>query len=460
MRLPRAALATFACCGALAFAEDRLPAAAEFPPDDEIRAILRGRVDSGNGVGLVVGVLDAKGKRVIAYGRQDREGGPPVDGDTRFEIGSLTKLFTSALLADMAVRGEVALLDPVRKYLPSEVRVPKVSGRDITLMDLSIHASGLPRIPADLRSRDFENPYADYSVANLYEDLGALPDASGLPPPEARYSNLGVGLLGHALARRGGKDYETLLRERVLGPLGLRATSVALDAAGQAHLAWPHYATLARAKPWDFPTLAGAGALRSTANDLLAFASANLDSGKESGELVEALRLQRTPVDPVHALGWFVRGWWLVHEGATAGSVSFIAMDTREKRAVVVLGNSANPVADIGNHLADAGRPLKVLPRREAPRAVTLADPAAFDEFAGTYRIAPDFAIVASREGTRFFIQATNQARLEIVPYAADKFFLRAVDAKISFVRHEGRVTHLLLDQDQRVQRGDRVPAE
>ena len=431
--------------------------AADAPPGDELLGILKARVEARRAVGLVAGTTDAGGRHLAAAGTLVAGGSKLVDGNSLFEIGSLTKLFTTLLMADMVVRGEVALDDPVRKFLPPTVKVPKFAGKDITLGQLASHASGLPRMPKTLHARDDENPYADYTVANLYEDLAEMPDAQQLPPDAQRYSNLGVALLGHALALRSGKDYEALLRERVLLPLGLRDVAIKLDAAAKARFAMPHHATLVPSPPWDLPVFAAAGALHASANDLLAFAEAEL--GLKATPLAAAIRLQQTPIDATHALGWLSQGdHILMHLGATGGTVSFIALDTRTKRAVVVMGNSANAIVDIGNHLFDPSLPLQA-PEPQAVHVVKLlADPASFDAFVGVYRLAPTFSIAVTREGDRYFAQATNQPRLEILPMGGDAFFLKPVEATMTFVRDgEGRVTHLMLDQNKRVQRANRV---
>src|SRR6185437_13514122 len=135
------------------------------PNDSEIRNILIERIDKDHqSVGIVVGVIDATGQRIIAYGNLDKGDNRPLNGDTVFEIGSVTKVFTSLLLADMVQRGEVALTDPVAKYLPPQVKVPERGGKKITLVDLATHTSGLPRLPTNLKPRDPNNPYADYSI--------------------------------------------------------------------------------------------------------------------------------------------------------------------------------------------------------------------------------------------------------------------------------------------------------
>jgi CubicO group peptidase (beta-lactamase class C family) len=129
-------------------------AAWELPTDAAIKDNLALRIDrQRDGVGIVVGLIDRDGRRVVAHGRCKRGGRRLVDGDTLFEIGSNGKVFTSLLLSDMVRRGEAALDDPVAKYLPGRVTVPERGGRQITLADLATHTSGLPRMPTTTRRR-------------------------------------------------------------------------------------------------------------------------------------------------------------------------------------------------------------------------------------------------------------------------------------------------------------------
>ncbi|HEX7678961.1 MAG TPA: serine hydrolase domain-containing protein, partial [Thermoanaerobaculia bacterium] len=230
-------------------------------PDKDIRAILADRIDvQRQGVGIVVGVIDPSGRRTVAYG-STKKGEGPVDANTVFEIGSITKVFTSLLLADAVQRGEVALTDPVSKYLPPNVKVPERGGKKITLVDLATHTSGLPRMPTNFHPRDPGNPYADFSVAQLYEFLSSVELTRDIGS-KYEYSNLGGGLLGHALALRAGTDYETLVRTRILEPLGMKSTAITLSKAMKDRLAPGHNAELQPVANWDIPTLAGAGALR------------------------------------------------------------------------------------------------------------------------------------------------------------------------------------------------------
>ena len=118
------------------------------PEDSEIRKILVERIDKDRqSVGIVVGVIEPSGRRIIAYGNLDQSDKRALDGDTIFELGSVTKVFTSLLLADMVRRGEVSLTDPVTKFLPTGTKMPERGDRQITLQDLATHMSGPPLNP-------------------------------------------------------------------------------------------------------------------------------------------------------------------------------------------------------------------------------------------------------------------------------------------------------------------------
>jgi D-alanyl-D-alanine-carboxypeptidase/D-alanyl-D-alanine-endopeptidase len=241
------------------------------PGAGEIREILVRRIDQQKqAVGIVVGVIEPDGRRVVAYGNLANGDPRPLDGDTIFEIGSVTKVFTSLLLADMVNRKEVTLDDPAAKYLPENARMPERNGKSMTLHDLSTHTSGLPPLPGNMKSKDLRNPYADYGVDDLYQFFSGytLPRDPG---SEFEYSNLGAGLLGHLLACRAGTDYESLVGIRITEPLGMPDTGITLSSSMRQRMATGHDPTLTPVANWNFATLAGAGALRSSANDMLTF---------------------------------------------------------------------------------------------------------------------------------------------------------------------------------------------
>ncbi len=165
----------------------------------------------GKHAGIVVGILRGGDQSVAGYGTVDA-GQQPPDENAIFEIGSVTKVFTTLLLAEMVLRGEVALDDPAQKYLPSTLHMPKWRGQEITLFHLATHASSLPRLPRNLwkTTKDLANPYANYQVSDMYEFLSGFKLKRPIGS-RVEYSNLGMGLLGHILGLVAGKSFEELV---------------------------------------------------------------------------------------------------------------------------------------------------------------------------------------------------------------------------------------------------------
>ncbi len=396
------------------------------PSDAEIRKILVERVETHRqSVGIVVGVIEPGGRRIVTYGSRAKGDARPLDGDTVFEIGSITKVFTSLLLADAVRRGEVSLSDPVAKYLPPEAKMPE-RGRAITLQDLATHTSGLPRMPDNFQPKDPANPYADYSVEQMYQFLSRH-QLTRDPGAQFEYSNLGVGLLGHVLARRAGMDYETLVRTRVTGPLGMRHTAIALSPEMQARLAPGHSPALEPVPNWDVPTFAGAGALRSSTNDMLTFLAAALGYGSSPLDSAFATMLSTRPppssTGPDTALGWVIfKGketeviW---HNGGTGGYRTWAGYEPKSRAGVVVLTNAGTAAGpdDIGRHLLVPSSPLlQKFPSQgpQKPRTQTTVDAAVFERYVGRYQLAPSAVLTITRDGTRFFVQLTGQPTFEI----------------------------------------------
>jgi len=432
------------------------------PGDDEIREILRERVgEQADRTGIVVGVIEPDGRRIVAYGSAGAGADRPLDGDAVFEIGSVTKVFTALLLADMAEGGEIGLDDPVERYLPDGVNVPERGGRSITLRELALHHSGLPRLPGNMDPADPTNPYADYSVEQLYAFLSSHELQRDIGA-QYEYSNLGYGLLGHALARAAGVDYETLVRERIAEPLGMASTAATLNRDLRSRLATGHDVRRRETSNWDLPTLPGAGALKSTANDLLSFLALFLGQHDEPLEdPLSVMLTERRPAGPGMeiALGWHIRQraddegivW---HDGGTGGYRSFVGLDPAAGAGVVVLTNVSTPagVNDIGLHLLDATLPLLPAdsPLLETPRERTriTLEPEALDPLVGRYAFGPGIEMTVTREGNRLFVTPTGQPRTEVFPESATRFFFDAVDADIEFRTDEqGRVHSLVVTQ-------------
>jgi serine-type D-Ala-D-Ala carboxypeptidase/endopeptidase len=425
------------------------PSLASEPIPAPVRDHVTRLVEEGHVMGVVVGVVDAGGSSTFSRGLL-AAGGPPVDEHTLFEIGSITKVFTAALLADMAGRGEVDLDTPLEKLLPAGTRMPGNGGAAITLADLATHRSALPRLPDAFEPPDGENPYAAYREADLLAFLAAhrLEREVGA---RYEYSNLGAGLLGYALARRAARTYEDAIIERIAAPLGMVDTRVTLSSQQASRLARGHLGGQPVAG-WDFDALAGAGALRSTAGDMLRFLAANLGLEEEARlpalAATHAGRHETGVPDLAVALGWHVwdkHGATLLwHNGGTGGYRSFSGFDPQRRRGVVVLANSGDAaIDDLGLHLLEPGFELAEL------GSPTPLDPAALEELAGFYELAPGVVFHVTREGVQLFAQLTGQQRFPVYPQAPGEFSYKVVDARLAFHRdEEGKVDRLVLHQN------------
>ncbi len=439
------AIALAACLGMLARAQSPVserPGPWIVAGDTTIRQLLAERIGP-NGVGAVVGVLELRGTRVVTYGRSGAPDSRPLDGDTVFQIGSVTKVFTGLLLADMVVRGEVGLDDPAARYLPDGVRMPQ-RGRPITLLDLSKHWSALPSMPTNFALDGQPDPYAAYTEAQLYECLATyeLPRAPG----QQSYSNLGVALLGRLLARHAGAVYEPFLRTRVLEPLGLRSTSVTLSPDQRTRLAPGHDRYRQPVDTWELVVMPASGSLRSTANDLLRFLAANLD---EHSPLRQAMELMRTPG---RALGWgrSTLGGQDVygHEGGKEGYRSAIVFNPRTRTGVVVLTNARadDSPMNLARHLLFRDAPLLPPARTPVRPAAVALDTATLDAFAGRYRLGDGHDLRIARRGDHLLVDVVGDGISTFFASAKNRFYDNTSDAEISFTRGvDDRVTGLEL---------------
>jgi CubicO group peptidase (beta-lactamase class C family) len=325
---------------------------------DSLQFVIEREVNNRRSVSITAGVLDADKKQVISAGRANKKKKDVPGGNTVYEIGSITKVFTSLLLADMVVRKQINLDDPISKFLPASVKAPTRNGKEITLRSLATHTSALPDLPTNMVVAGRVNPYAAYTVKEAYVFLSNYTLSRDVGS-KYEYSNYGAALLGHILTIAASNDYESLVKQRICAPLKMKRTSIAIHskqgkniAAGYDRFGKPVASYNA------FDVFEAAAAIRSTVNDLLKFASANLGLTRTS--LDSAIRLSHTLQDTTGmanlevALGWhsFNRHGRQIlwHNGQTGGFKSFLGLDKEKKRAIVILANGGNPVDDIGFH--------------------------------------------------------------------------------------------------------------
>jgi D-alanyl-D-alanine-carboxypeptidase/D-alanyl-D-alanine-endopeptidase len=435
------------------------PALAEI--DAATIAFFEDQVAKGRYPGVMVAVVQDGEVSYRGFGVADKATGAVPDADTPFEIGSITKTFTGLLLAELEAEGKVELDDPVERYIPDGATIPQVGPQPITLRDLAVQRSGLPRLPADLAPANPLDPYADYDEADLWGSLAALTPARA-PDAGYEYSNLGYGLLGTLIARASGGSYAALLEERIFAPLGMEATGLADIAVTQGYM--PNGTAV---PPWKFDSLAGAGAIRSTARDMVKYLKANLgESGPEELQAA-ALSAQQPRAElggGIHlGLAWMTMpagaGKW--HNGGTYGFNSFAGVDREKRRAVLVWTNVfdlGNPLDAVGMHLLNPELPLPA--RRPAkPSGIEMSMPAAEKAaYVGSFKMEFGPTLTVTLEGNQLMAQLSGQPAVPVFPSEPDRLFYRVVEAELAFTRDaDGKVDGVTLLQNGAVLPGKRL---
>jgi serine-type D-Ala-D-Ala carboxypeptidase/endopeptidase len=425
--------------GALAQPRPAWPA-----PDADIRRILTERVDGRKAaVGIVVGALAPAGRRFVGYGRLAADDPRAPGRDTVYEIGSVTKVFTCLLFAEMVRRGEVGLEDPVSTHLPAGVRTPARDGRPITLLDLATHTSGLPTFPplpgaqpANVRQM-LEGWYAA-TPRYTHEDAYAfLADFEPPRAPGARweYSNFGTSLLAHALSRRVGSDYAALLERRVLRPLGLRDTALQPTPAMARRMAAGHEGELVAAPRWELGFFEPGGGLLSTADDLLSFVRVFIPgSGAPLQEAAAIMLAHRRPSierGVEQAMGWEVVALagtpFLSKGGLTRGQTATLVCDPAAGTAVAVLCNSDKAPTDIARHLL---RPE--LPLSRSYTVVSVA-PEVLARYVGEFKSPSGTLFAVERVGTGLGMRMMGSPPAPMVAIADNRFAMQMAGAEIEF---------------------------
>lgn len=393
--------------------------------------------------GVVVGIYDAG--KIEIYGFGQGPGGQPPNGDTLFELGSVTKVYTGLLLADAVQRKEVELDTPVAELMPPGVTVPTRDKTLITLRHLVLHSSGLPRLPPSIQVTA-PDPYGKYSEDMLFRDLIGT-ELESTPGTQVVYSNYGVGLLGFVLGKKIGGGFTAALAARVLKPLALASTFVAVPADAAARRATPTNDDLASVPPWTWTdALGGAGALTSSVRDQLKLIDAELDAASGGkGPLRGAMRfsqeeqLAERPSDNA-GLGWLIdpKGRH-IHNGGTTGSRSFVGFDTKTRRGVVVLASTGSSLVDrLGGIMFD------VLDNTAKP-AAALPTPAQLAAYAGTYDFTgTKLAIVHDKN--RLYVEGPGEPRHRLVPVTDIAFWIEALQS-VAFFHKEGDVVKQVVFQ-------------
>ena len=425
-----------------------------------IHAFLQQRVEvEKRDVGMVVGIVDEHGSSIVSCGKLDNGTDREVDGDTLFDIHSMTCIFTGLLLEDMIERGEMKLDDPVAKYLPDSVKMPTHNGKEITLRHLVEETSGLPNFADRLEPKRADNPLADYTVEKMYDFISGYKLTCD-PGTNYSHGGVGMGLLGHAIALKAGTNYESLMVERICRPLKMDSTRFTLTPELKSRHATEHD-PLGYARPIkDWGVLAPLAGLRTTANDMLKFMSADLSLTPSS--LTRLMERNELHFRVSQEKGIF-------HSSGLTICYSF---DKTRRRGVVVLSSSIDypALGAIGKFLRESEwqsdrRPVETNINRQV-----------YDSYVGQYRPTSGAAPRKFRfwpfshhedgttsqsgigircEGDRLFAQATGSSLWpvnvilppgagELLPESETRFFERLSGMAMTFSRNaRGKVTRL-----------------
>ncbi|TWU00095.1 Beta-lactamase precursor [Botrimarina colliarenosi] len=431
---------------------------------EQIDRLAKPYVDSETVVGMTVGVLQGDEATVRGYGHFSESDSRVPDGATIYEIGSVSKVFTGLLLADAIAMGRVSPVTPVDELLPASIKMPRREKTlPIRLWHLATHTSGLPRLPTNLEPSDPNNPYADYDGKRLAAFLREYQPLKR-PGEKMAYSNFGAGLLGELLAQEQETTYESLLESRVAEPLGLADTTIQLTDDQKARLAPPHLVGGAPGHNWDLGKLAGAGAIRSTVDDLMKFAAAQLDppEGKLGQAIDFAWMIHQKPIadtDFAMGFGWHVArdGSTRWHNGETGGYHSAVFVSRDLNAAVVVLTNTATGEIDqLAEQIIQSAAGMPVEPR-VFPEKAEVA-PEVMQRYVGKYAITPAFVLTVSIEGGKLMVGATGQSTYPLAPESETLWRHQAVDAKLEFhVDKAGNCSSVDLLQNGMRQKAKRI---
>ncbi|MBP7655886.1 MAG: serine hydrolase [Pseudoxanthomonas sp.] len=381
------------------------------------------------GACMAVAVVEA-GTVARTYQCADAKDLSRIEPDSAFEIGSVSKTMTAALLADLIAQGKGSLDDPLSAWLPDGTKLPDYHGTPILLRHIVTHTSGLPALPSRMGAADMTDPYAKLDETALLASLGDV-TLTAAPGTKFEYSNFASMVLSYAVARRAGADMETLLRQRLFAPLGMRHAYVNTAPDG-VRAAVGHTPNARVTSAWHFQTnLAGVGGVRATLDDMVRYVQGQLGAGATPISAALQRSQQKLSDAPPMAMNWMlmpVGGRTVhVHEGGTGGFSSFVSFDIEKQRGVVILSdttwNSIGSLGSLGLHLVDASFPLGA-PRREARPDGTL-----LDALAGEYELAGGMKMTLRRQGDALEIQPAGQGRYAMGYDSAGDFYPREFDA-------------------------------
>ena len=392
-------------------------------------------------------VLVVRDKAVLlekGYGSADLEWDIPNSPDTKFRLGSITKQFTAASILLLEERGKLNINDPVKKYMADA----PAAWDKVTIYNLLTHTSGIPSFTG------FPDYESTEGTATTPEKLVARFRDKPLefePGEKFKYDNSGYVLLGYLIEKISGQTYAQFVQENIFKPLEMKDSGYDSNTAIIMHRASGYSKGKEGIENAGYIHMSipfSAGSLYSTVEDL-----ARWEQGLFGGKVLSAASLEKmtTPFKQTYAFGLSVstaNGHKVIeHGGGIEGFNTHLAYYPDDKLIVVVLGNlNGDAPGGIAHKLAAVAHGETVVLAGER-KEITVA-PAILANYAGTYQIAPDFALVMTLEGGQLMTQATGQPKFPLFAESETKFFLKVVDAEVEFVKNDkGEVTGLVLHQ-------------
>lgn len=422
----------------------------------DIRKLLTDYVDVyKKSYGVVAGIIDKDNVKFYAYGKASQEDtNISLNEDTIFEIGSITKLFTASLL-ELDIEGKkISLNTSLDDILHGKVTFNDNKVRKITMEQLSTHTSGLPRMPTNINMNfkdDSPCPFANYSIDNLYDFL----KNSTIERPQQSaylYSNVGYGILGYILTVIEKQDFETLCTEHITKPLNMKDTIITLTTEQKKRFASGYDAVGEPVPHWEYQTLQGAGALRSTARDLTTFLKMYLGllPSTLTPVLTKTFQVRKETGTSGHlvSLGWHISklsdGELYWHDGETGGFSGFIGFDNLNKKGIVLLANSNNSLLSLGLYLLNSQQKLFT---DTLPKIASFAADS-YKKYTGEYILSQNLTLKVSVFKDNLVVQLTGNPKLLYLPEAEHKFFNTQIDSHIEFQKDaEGKISLLLLKE-------------
>ncbi|XID93160.1 serine hydrolase domain-containing protein [Paenibacillaceae bacterium WGS1546] len=305
--------------------------------EERVRGIAESYVQKKSNALLTIGIIHKERQHVFAYGDNPLQ----KDIDPReivYEIGSISKVFTTSMLAHLLQAGTMALGHSISRYWP-EIG----EGHPITIEQLATHTSGLPSysILRDVRlsfaPKAERDPYCQYTLNELEKWIQVH---ASRRRHKFRYSNVGMGLLGSLMARHEKTTFEQLLGRWITGPLGMSDTFISISSSHQDRILSGHSVQGKPVPPLVMNDFQGAGAIRSTTADLLRFLQAHMNA--EDGSALALTHIARARMNGrlKVGLGWVLDQGLIMHNGATNGFSSY--MGFRGGTGVIVLSNYRN----------------------------------------------------------------------------------------------------------------------